>query len=113
MNAGNLSPGQFNADEVIAPDVGRVTAKKDNTLDTLRLAIFHSNTTGKPQHVYQTHYGWEVDSFPALPGRADWAGLPGNEGYPLGRDLRGGRGDLPRGSEDQGQPCRAAAETGA
>src|SRR5258708_38581590 len=74
----------------MAPDVGRVTAKKDNTRDTLRLAIFHSNTTGKPQHVYQTHYGWEVDSFPPPGGQAHYRAEPTAPASPVMRGNRSG-----------------------
>lgn len=108
MTTDNLSPGQFNADQVIA-----------NTQDTIRLAIFHSSTTGKPQHIYQTHYGWQVDAFPPPGGQAHYRAEPTGRvlrvtrGYPLGRDLRGARGDLPHGSEDQSQQSWAGAETGA
>ena len=90
MTTGNLSPGQFNADQVIAPDVGRVTARKDSTQDTIRLAIFHSSTTGKPQHIYQTHYGWEVDAFPPPGGQAYYRAEPTGRVLRVTRDIRSG-----------------------
>jgi hypothetical protein len=86
----NLSPGQFNADQVIAPDVGRVTARKDNTQDSIRLAIFRSSTTGKPQHVYQTHYGWEVDAFLPPGGQAHYRAEPTGRVLRVTRDIRSG-----------------------
>ena len=85
----HLSPDEFH-DDVVAPDVGRVQARRDNSQNTIRLAIFHSNTTGQPQHVYQTHRGWAVEEKPPPGGQAHFRAEPDGRVFKVTRDIKSG-----------------------
>lgn len=76
---------------VVAPDVGRVTAKVSTSQDTIRLGIFTANRDGKSQYIYQTHNGWAVDASPPPAGQGHFRADPDGRVFRITHDFQAGK----------------------